>query len=113
MAPSTGCLMRWLFTLLFTYPAPLWSQGTLAFATSRRVALVVLGLSAVAALAVLTYRRGGTRTHLRASWGLMTIRLTLIGVLAWCLLQPTLVVTSSAPQQNVVAILLEIGRAHV
>lgn len=107
MAPSTGCLMRWLFTLLFTYPAPLWSQGTLAFAASRRVALVVLGLSAAAAFAVLTYRRGGTRERGRASRGLMAIRLTLIGVLAWCLLQPTLVVTSSAPQQNVVAILLD------
>ena len=99
--------MRWLFTLLFTYPAPLWSQGTLAFAASRRIALVVLGLSAVAALAVLTYRRTGTHEHARASWGLMAIRLGLISVLAWCLLQPTLVVTSSAPQQNVVAVLLD------
>jgi uncharacterized membrane protein len=99
-----------IFAFLFKYPLHLFQRGELLLAPG--LPPVVLGLVAAAALAVVgvTYARVRTaRRHDRVA--LAALRAAVVVVLAVCLLRPSLVLSSSVPQRNVLGVLLDDSRS--
>ncbi len=103
--------MESIFTALFKYRPLLFREGELVFGTPWPIA-AVLGVTALVAIsAVATYgsRQGKATAGQRTT--LATLRLAALGVLAFVLLQPTLVLTSTVPQQNFIGVLLDDSRS--
>ena len=103
--------MEGLFTALFKYRPLLFVEGDLTFTSPWPIALLVLGAALVSALAVATYGSAGGRTSPGDRTVLATLRLAALGVLTFCLLQPTLVLTSTVAQRNFVGILVDDSRS--
>lgn len=103
--------MDGLFTFLFKYRPLVFEQGDFAFTApgSLRAGLVVAGL--VAAGAVATYTLAGGRAGRGERAVMAGLRVTLVAVLLFCLLQPALVLSSVVPQQNFVGILVDDSRS--
>ncbi len=103
--------MDLLFSFFFKYRPLLFSEGELVFRSSWP--LVVLLLLAVGGglLAVTSYRRpkGKAETLDRAI--MASLRLGAFAVLLFALLRPTLVNSSTVPQRNFVAVLLDDSRS--
>jgi uncharacterized membrane protein len=100
-----------LFEALFTYRSVVFEQGAFRFDPSAgSYAAAAAGL-ALAAAAVLTYRRVGGQATPRARATLLALRLALIGLVVLCLFRPVLVVKTAVPQQNVLAVLLDDSRS--
>lgn len=100
-----------VFELLLKYRPIVFEQGDFAFLApwSVRGALVVAAVVGAAAVATYTLASGRTR---RAERGVMAgLRVALLGVLLFCLLQPALVISTVAPQQNFVGILVDDSRS--
>jgi uncharacterized membrane protein len=100
-----------VFEFLFKYRALLFQEGDVAFTTPWPLALLALGAGVVAVAAVVTYGGTGGRATPGERTVLATLRLTALGVLVFCMLQPTLVLTSVVPQRNFVGILLDDSRS--
>jgi uncharacterized membrane protein len=103
--------MSGLFQFFFKYPSFVFEQGEFTFTASRSMALAI-GLAALAALAMLiTYRgvHGGMPAKDRVV--LTALRAGLVGLLAFCLLRPSLVLKGAVPQQNFLGILLDDSRS--
>jgi uncharacterized membrane protein len=100
-----------LFEILFKYRPLVFQEGELAFATPWPLALVLVGAGMVAVAALVTY--GGTRG--KASPGdrtvLASLRLVALALLAFCLMQPVLVLSSVVPQRNFVGVLIDDSRS--
>jgi len=96
-----------LFEALFKYRPLLFERGELALSTPWPVGVILAAGAALAAVAILTYLRprGDARPLDR---GVMAgLRLLALGVVLLCLLQPTLVLRSTVPQRNFVAVLVD------
>lgn len=104
-------VMDAFFQFLFKYPAFVFEQGEFAFATSR-VMLLVIGVVALGSAAMLvTYRQVHGGMPRRDRIVLASLRIALVGLLAFCLLRPSLVLKAAVPQQNFLGILLDDSRS--
>ena len=100
-----------IFEFLFKFRPLVFEQGDLAFAApaSLRVWLGVAGLVAASAVATYTIARGRSTV---ADRGIMAgLRVALLGLLVFCLMQPVLVLSTVVPQQNFVGVLLDDSRS--
>jgi len=82
--------MSWLFNFLFKYPAFVFRQGDFTLATSRTGIIVLTLLAALAAASLITYRGIKSEGHARERSVLVAIRLLLLLLLVFCLLQRAL-----------------------
>ena len=100
-----------LFEFLFKYRPLIFEQGELALRASW-VGLLALGAAAGAGyLTLRTYLavRGNSQPLDRAV--LTAIRIAALGVLAFCLLRPVLVLSSVVPQENFLGVLIDDSRS--
>lgn len=105
-----GSVLESLLTFLFKYPPRVFERGDLVWLPAVPVPVLVGGL--LGALAVVGVAARRLRLPSRgARWGLAGLRGALLVLLAVCLLRPALVVSSSVPQRNVLAILLDDSRS--
>ena len=100
-----------LFEFLFKYRPLIFDQGELALRASW---VGLLALAAAAGAAYLTLRtylavRGNSQRLDRAV--LTAIRIAALGVLAFCLLRPVLVLSSVVPQENFLGVLIDDSRS--
>ncbi|HUF75323.1 MAG TPA: hypothetical protein VMM35_03550, partial [Longimicrobiales bacterium] len=103
--------MEAIFEFLFKYRSIVFEQGEFAFGApaSTRTFLGVAGLLAASAIATYTIARGKSTVMDR---GIMAgLRVALIAILVFCLMQPTLTLSTVVPQQNFVGILIDDSRS--
>ncbi|MDZ7780989.1 MAG: glutamine amidotransferase [Gemmatimonadota bacterium] len=103
--------MNTVFEFLFKYRPLVFEQGdfTLAASGSARIWIGVAAVAAIAVTASYTYARGRSTPVER---GIMAaLRVGLVLLLAFALLQPTLVVSTVVPQQNFVGVLIDDSRS--
>jgi uncharacterized membrane protein len=100
-----------MFEFLFKYRPLVFEQGDFAFMApgSVRVALLAAGLVAVAAVA--SYTMAGGRANRGERAVMAGLRVALLSVLLFCLMQPALVLSTVVPQQNFVGILVDDSRS--
>ena len=103
-------MLEGLFRLLFKYRPLVFEQGDFTVAVSRPMLVALAVTAAVAAYALATYR-GAPATRARDRAALAALRLALLGVLAFCLFRPTLVVKAAVPQQNFLGVLVDDSRS--
>ena len=100
-----------LFEFLFKYSPLVFEQGDFAFGapSSVRLWLGVAGVVGASAVATYTIARGKSSVMDR---GIMAgLRVALLGVLVFCLMQPALILSTVVPQQNFVGILIDDSRS--
>ena len=103
--------MEALFEFLFKFRSLVFEQGEFAFGApaSVRLWLGAAGLIAASAVATYTIARGRSTV---ADRGIMAgLRVALLGLLVFCLMQPTLVLSTVVPQQNFVGVLIDDSRS--
>ncbi|HUF25498.1 MAG TPA: hypothetical protein VMM18_00855 [Gemmatimonadaceae bacterium] len=100
-----------LFEFLFKYRPVMFERGDIAFATSRPLAVAALLMALAAAAALITYARVGGKSGPRDRLILGGVRVALVALLLFCLLRPTLLVPTSVPQRNFLAVLLDDSRS--
>jgi uncharacterized membrane protein len=100
-----------LFRFLFKYPPLMFHQGDFTVGLSRPVLLVVAGGTALAVLALLTYRGVSATDRPRDRVVLVGLRLAALAVLLFCLFRPTLVLKAAVPQQNFLGVLVDDSRS--
>ena len=100
-----------LFEFLFKYRPLVFEQGDFTFGApgSVRIWLGLAGLAAAAAVFTYTVARGKSTVTDR---GIMAgLRVALLALLVFCLLQPALVLSTVVPQQNFVGVLIDDSRS--
>ena len=100
-----------LFRFFFKYPPLMFQQGDFTWGLSRPVLLVVAAVTAVAVLALLTYRGVPATERPRDRAILVALRLAALTVLLFCLVRPTLVLKAAVPQQNFLGVLIDDSRS--
>ena len=103
--------MQGIFEFLFKYRPLVFEEGEFAFAAplSVRTWLIIVGLVAAGAVATYTIARGKSSV---ADRGVMAgLRVALLAVLVFCLMQPALTLSTVVPQQNFVGILMDDSRS--
>jgi len=103
--------MDGLFELLFKYRQIVFEQGEFAFAAPAQIRtwLGIAGVIGASAVATYTIARGRSTILDR---GIMAgLRVALVGILVFCLMQPTLTLSTVVPQQNFVGVLLDDSRS--
>ena len=103
--------MDTLFEFLFKYRGIAFEQGDFAFGApgSFRIWLGIAGVIAASAVATYTIARGKSSVVDR---GVMaSLRVALLGLLVFCLMQPTLRISTVVPQQNFVGVLIDDSRS--
>ena len=101
-----------IFQALFSYSPFVFSQGEFRFDLTPASLAAAALVGAVAAGAVLTYKRVRVNEgRVRDRVVLTTLRLLALAVVLFCLFRPTLVVRAAVDQQNVVAVLLDDSRS--
>src|SRR5262245_36874600 len=102
--------MDGLFEFLFKYRPIVFEQGEFAFAAPSdvRTWLGIAGVIGASAIATYTIARGKSTILDR---GVMAaLRVALLAVLMFCLMQPALTLSTVVPQQNFVGVLLDDSR---
>ena len=100
-----------LFEFLFKYRSLVFEQGDFAFGApgSVRLWLGIAGVVGASAVATYTIARGKSSV---ADRGIMAgFRVALLGLLVFCLMQPTLILSTVVPQQNFVGVLIDDSRS--
>ena len=98
-------MLESLFRFFFEYRPVVFQQGEFRLSPGPG-AYVALGLAGVAVvLAVLSYRRRP------ASPLLLSIRIALLSLIAFCLFRPVLIVKAAVAQQNFLAVLIDDSRS--
>ncbi len=100
-----------LVELLFKYRPFAFAKGTLAFATSLPLWLIVAGAIVASAVAAATYVRHAGELSRRMRVSLAALRVAAIAVLALALARPVLVLSTSVQQRNVVAVVVDDSRS--
>ena len=100
-----------LFELLFKYRPLVFEQGDFAFASPWPFVLVVLALTAGAAVTLTTYARARGKSTPLDRGILSALRLVALATVAFCLFRPVLVLSSIVPQQNFLGILIDNSRS--
>src|SRR5204863_6258316 len=95
-----------LFQFLFKYRPLVFQQGDFVVAVSRPTLTAILVVLAAAAYAAFTYFNVG-KARGRDRMVLLALRLAAVGLIAFCLLRPTLVLKAAVPQQNFLGIVLD------
>ncbi|HSM04025.1 MAG TPA: glutamine amidotransferase [Longimicrobiales bacterium] len=103
--------MEGVFQFLFKYRPILFREGDVVFGTSWPLGLVVGVAAALGIAAVVSYGSAKGKATPGERTLLGTLRLAALGVLAFALLQPTLLLQSVVPQRNFVGILLDDSRS--
>ena len=100
-----------LFEFLFKYRPLIFDQGELALRASWVGLLAIAAAAGAAYLTLRTYLavRGNSQRLDRAV--LTAIRIAALGVLAFCLLRPVLVLSSVVPQENFLGVLIDDSRS--
>jgi uncharacterized membrane protein len=100
-----------IFSFLFKYRPLLFEEGRIAF--SSPVPGWVLALAALAAVGVVywTYARAPGKTTAGDRVALSALRTVAVLVVLFCLMRPMLVVSSTVPQQNYLAVLIDDTRS--
>jgi hypothetical protein len=88
-----------IFEFLFKFRPLLFSEGRVVFAAPLPLLTLLVAAALVGAVAVWTYSRVGGRATSRDRAILAGRRVAALAVLAFCLLRPTLVVSTVVPQQ--------------
>ena len=104
-------MLQNLFRFLFKYPPLLFQQGDFSWGLSRPVLLVVAAATALAVLALVTYRGVPTTDRTRDRIVLIGLRLAAVAVLLFCLFRPTLILKAAVPQQNFLGVLIDDSRS--
>ncbi len=99
------------FRFLFKYPLLVFQQGDFVLGTSRPVVVALLVAAAVAAGVLVTYRSIASEGPSRDKAVLIALRLTLVAVLLFCLIRPTLILKAAVPQQNFLGVLIDDSRS--
>src|SRR3954463_11428308 len=89
----------------------MFQQGDFSWGLSRPVLLIVAAITAVAVLALLTYRGVSATDRPRDRAILVALRLAALAVLLFCLVRPTLVLKAAVPQQNFLGVLVDDSRS--
>src|SRR5712691_10512618 len=89
----------------------MFQQGDFSWGLSRPVLLMVAAGTAVAVLALLTYRGVPATDRPRDRVILVGLRLAALAVLLFCLFRPTLVLKAAVPQQNFLGVLVDDSRS--
>jgi uncharacterized membrane protein len=100
-----------LFRFLFKYPPLMFHQGDFSWGLSRSVLLVVAAATALALLALLTYRGVSATDRPRDRAVLIGLRVAALIVLLFCLFRPTLILKAAVPQQNFLGVLIDDSRS--
>ncbi|MDH3270831.1 MAG: hypothetical protein OEN56_05830 [Gemmatimonadota bacterium] len=100
-----------LFDFLFKYRPLAFEQGEFIFAAPASVRLWLGAVGLVAASAVATYTIARGRSTVTDRSIMAALRVALLGVLVFCLMQPTLVLSTVVPQQNFVGVLIDDSRS--
>jgi uncharacterized membrane protein len=100
-----------LFRFFFKYPPLMFQQGDFSWGLSRSVLLVVAAVTAIAVLALLTYRGVSATDRPRDRAILVGLRLAALAVLLFCLFRPTLILKAAVPQQNFLGVLVDDSRS--
>ena len=104
-------MLEKLFRFFFKYPPLMFQQGDFSWGLSRPVLLVVAGVTAIAVLALLTYRGVSATDRPRDRAILVGLRLAALAVLLFCLFRPTLILKAAVPQQNFLGVLVDDSRS--
>jgi uncharacterized membrane protein len=100
-----------LFQLLFKYRPVVFSHGSFALGTPWPWLLVLALVVAASVPAVLLYSRTRGRLDRRDRLVLSALRVGALGILAFCLLRPMLVIATVVPQENFLGVLLDDSRS--
>lgn len=103
--------MASLFELLFKYRPLVYEQGDFVFAAGTATRWWILAATLVAAAAVATYTLARGRSTASDRSIMAGLRLGLLGLVVFALLQPALVVSTVVPQQNFVGVLIDDSRS--
>ena len=96
-----------MFELLFKYSSYVYSQGELVLAAGWTTMVVAAVLAALAIPAVLRYRGVRAKSSRLDRAVLGALRLGILAIILFMLLQPSLVVSTAVPQENFVGIVLD------
>lgn len=105
-----GSVFESIATFLFKYPPRVFERGELVWLPVVPVAVLAAGLLLALIIVTVATRRLRLQST-PARWALGALRGALFVLLLFCLLRPALVVSSSVPQRNVLAILLDDSRS--
>lgn len=100
-----------IVAFLFKYRPVVFENGRFAFAAPPPVAILVIVGLAAAGLVAWTYFRTAGKATKRERVMLVALRMGALAVIAFCLLRPTLVLSTVVPQQNYVGILIDDSRS--
>jgi uncharacterized membrane protein len=89
----------------------MFRQGDFTWALSRPVLLAVAAATAIAVLALLTYRGVPATDRPRDRVVLIGLRLATLAVLLFCLFRPALILKAAVPQQNFLGVLVDDSRS--
>src|SRR3977135_2520110 len=89
----------------------MFQQGDFAWGLSRPVLVAVAAATAIALLALLTYRGVPATEHRRDRLVLVALRLAALAVLLFCLFRPALILKAAVPQQNFLGVLVDDSRS--
>jgi uncharacterized membrane protein len=103
--------MEGLFEFLFKYRPLLFEQGEFAFTAPASVRLWLLGAGTLGALAVASYTLARGRAAVVDRSVMAGLRVALLAVLLFCMLQPSLILSTVVPQQNFLGILVDDSRS--
>ena len=104
-------MVETLFRFLFKYPPLMFRQGDFTWGLSRPVLLAVAAATALAVLALLTYRGVPATDRPRDRVVLVGLRLAALAVLLFCLFRPALILKAAVPQQNFLGVLVDDSRS--
>jgi len=100
-----------VFEFLFKYRPVYFEQGHLALGAPGSVRLWLVAAAVLGAIAVATYTMARGRARVADRAVMAALRVLLLGVLLLCLLRPVLVLSTVAPQQNFVGVLVDDSRS--
>lgn len=100
-----------MFEFLFKYRPVVFERGDFTLALPVWVFLVALLVIVVAVAFLLRYRDVGPAVPPRDRWILGLLRAGVLGILAFALFRPTLVVSTVVPRHNYLAVLLDDSRS--
>jgi uncharacterized membrane protein len=100
-----------LFEIFFKYRPLVFEQGEFAFGAPASVRMWVGVAALLGASAVATYTIARGRSTVTDRGIMAGLRVALLAVIAFCLMQPSLVVSTVVPQQNFVGVLIDDSRS--
>ena len=103
--------MERLFSFLFKYRPLLFQEGEIVFQAPWPLLWALALGGGAAAVGIITYARAGGRATAVERGVMAGLRIAALGVLLFCLFQPTLVLTSVVPQRNFVGVVVDDSRS--